>query len=76
VSPPPGPDGPPPATGARPARRPERYVCTICGEEVPYAIWCHCGFMLCPACLAENAWGMTCNHITWECPDCGAVRSF
>jgi hypothetical protein len=26
--------------------------------------------------MQENLWGMTCNNITWTCPDCGAIRSF
>ncbi len=21
--------------------------------------------------MYENQWGMTCNGITWQCPDCG-----
>jgi hypothetical protein len=71
----PDPDKPTVATRG-PARRPNRYVCVICARQVPYAIWCRCGFMLCPDCLKENAWGMTCNNITWECPDCGEIRSF
>ncbi len=31
---------------------------------------------MCQACMLENLWGMTCNNITWECPDCGNVRGF
>jgi hypothetical protein len=26
--------------------------------------------------MDENLWGMTCNNITWVCPDCGEIRSF
>jgi hypothetical protein len=26
--------------------------------------------------MAENAWGMTCNQITWQCPDCGRENGF
>ncbi|MCU0725364.1 MAG: hypothetical protein MUE73_06185 [Planctomycetes bacterium] len=52
------------------------FVCTICDREVPFAWSCRCGFMICSACFAENAWGLTCNNVTWECPDCGASRSF
>lgn len=32
--------------------------------------------MICPECMQENIWGMTCNNITWVCPDCGAYRGF
>jgi hypothetical protein len=50
--------------------------CTICEREVPFCWSCLCGFKICQACLEENRWGMTCNNITWECPDCGGMRSF
>jgi hypothetical protein len=50
--------------------------CTICEREVPFSWWCACGFRICQECLEENRWGMTCNNITWECPDCGGMRSF
>lgn len=43
---------------------------------MPFAWSCPCGFMICDECFAENAWGMTCNYVTWQCPDCGAWRSF
>jgi hypothetical protein len=26
--------------------------------------------------MLENLWGMTCNAITWDCPDCGASNGF
>jgi len=26
--------------------------------------------------MDENTWGMTCNGITWVCPDCGDSNSF
>jgi hypothetical protein len=26
--------------------------------------------------MYENAWGMTCNGITWECPDCGEENGY
>jgi hypothetical protein len=26
--------------------------------------------------MNENRWGMTCNNITWECPDCGESNGF
>jgi len=52
------------------------YECTICEKHPPFCWTCPCGFQICEVCFAENAWGMTCNNVTWECPDCGAIRSF
>jgi hypothetical protein len=26
--------------------------------------------------MDENAWGMTCNGITWQCPDCGEQNGY
>jgi hypothetical protein len=26
--------------------------------------------------MLENQWGMTCNGITWQCPDCGGQNGF
>jgi hypothetical protein len=26
--------------------------------------------------MHENAWGMTCNGITWTCPDCGDQNEY
>jgi len=40
-------------------------------------LWkCPCGFEICQVCMDENAWGLTCNGITWTCPDCGVERSY
>ncbi len=63
-------------TGAFRKRRTGPDVCTICEREVPFCWGCRCGFALCQSCLEENRWGITCNNITWECPDCGNMRSF
>ncbi len=65
-------------TGNAPGRtgRRREHVCTVCEEIFRYAFSCACGFAICQACFDENAWGMTCNHVTWECPDCGGMRSF
>ncbi len=57
-------------------RHPEVYICSACGRELPFCWTCSCGFMICSDCMEENFWGMTCNGITWTCPDCGAIRGF
>ena len=31
---------------------------------------------MCQDCTDENLWGITCNHITWTCPDCGETNGF
>jgi hypothetical protein len=51
-------------------------VCTICDREVPFCWSCPCGFRICQACMDENRWGLTCNNVTWECPECGGFRSY
>lgn len=60
----------------RKRRTPRTYTCTICERTLPFCWTCPCGFAICQECLAENAWGLTCNNVTWECPDCGEFRSF
>ncbi len=45
------------------------YCCTVVNE---FAWRCRCGFTICQDCLLDNFWGMSCNGITWECPDCGS----
>jgi len=52
------------------------WICTICERTVPFCWSCTCGFMLCQECMDENSWGLTCNQITWECPDCGRIRGY
>jgi hypothetical protein len=48
--------------------------CSCCGKRVPFCWTCRCGFTICQDCLLENFWGMSCNGITWQCPDCGAMN--
>jgi len=62
--------------GIRRQRKSRSFTCTICEKDVPFAWTCPCGFMICADCFQENAWGLTCNNVTWECPDCGGFRSF
>ncbi len=26
--------------------------------------------------MDQNRWGMTCNNITWVCPDCGDSNNY
>jgi len=26
--------------------------------------------------MQDNLWGMSCNAITWDCPDCGSGNGF
>ncbi|MCP4196066.1 MAG: hypothetical protein GY762_02860 [Proteobacteria bacterium] len=74
------PQGPPPGGRqkrmARGRRTPAVYNCPCCRADVTFCWKCNCGFMICQECMLENTWGMTCNHVTWTCPDCGALRSY
>jgi hypothetical protein len=60
----------------RTRHRPRNYVCSACETDQPFCWTCPCGFMICSACMEENFWGMSCNAVTWTCPDCGAIRGF
>jgi len=57
-------------------KQPGRYLCAACGKEHSFCWNCPCGFMICAVCMDENLWGMSCNGITWTCPDCGTICSF
>jgi hypothetical protein len=50
--------------------------CHCCKIEVPFCWTCRCGFKMCQNCMNENIWGMSCNGITWQCPDCGEWNGF
>lgn len=48
-----------------------------CRQTVRFAWQCReCDFVMCQECMTDNLWGMTCNQITWTCPDCGADNGF
>ncbi|NOZ02655.1 MAG: hypothetical protein GXP54_12310 [Deltaproteobacteria bacterium] len=51
-------------------------ACPYCGGEVDFMWTCPCGFRMCQGCMNDNLWGLTCNNITWTCPDCGRDRSY
>ncbi len=51
--------------------------CVACRVEATFAWTCRkCDFVMCQDCMQENLWGMTCNNITWTCPDCGWENNF
>ena len=63
--------------GVRPrGSRSPKGPCSACGVDLAFSWACPCGFRICQACVDENGWGLTCNGITWECPDCGRFRGF
>ena len=51
-------------------KRATRSACHCRGAETPFCWRCRCGFAICQECMEENFWGMSCNGITWYCPDC------
>ncbi|MDX9965053.1 hypothetical protein [Desulfobacter postgatei] len=51
-------------------------ICHCCGAHAMFCWQCRCGFSMCQSCMYENQWGMTCNGITWQCPDCGAQNGY
>jgi hypothetical protein len=51
-------------------------TCCCCRRPADFCWTCACGFTMCQDCMDENAWGMTCNGITWVCPDCGASNDY
>jgi hypothetical protein len=57
-------------------RGPRERTCCCCKRAVPFCWRCRCGLCVCAECMAENLWGLSCNQITWQCPDCGAWHGF
>ncbi len=57
-------------------RRKMEKQCHCCKEMFRFCWQCRCGFSMCQTCMYENQWGMTCNGITWECPDCGGQNGY
>lgn len=51
------------------------HECPLCQVERAMFWRCRCGFEMCQVCMDENLWGLTCNNLTWTCPDCGEVNS-
>ncbi|ACL04437.1 hypothetical protein [Desulfatibacillum aliphaticivorans] len=52
------------------------HTCSCCGRKTEFNWTCRCGFQICQDCMEENFWGMSCNGITWQCPDCGGQNGF
>ncbi|MDI6797907.1 MAG: hypothetical protein QMD09_13230 [Desulfatibacillaceae bacterium] len=61
-------------TGRGRAKQP--ILCHCCVKEFVFCWTCRCGFAMCQACMNENLWGVTCNNIIWQCPDCGNWNGF
>lgn len=65
--------------GSKPKGRGRRLPprpCPLCRKEVRFTWQCRCGFEMCQGCMDENLWGVTCNNVTWVCPDCGEPNSY
>ena len=60
----------------RQRRKARSQDCVCCGQSVSFCWNCKCGFSICQACMEDNRWGLTCNNITWECPDCGGFNGY
>lgn len=56
--------------------RARNVTCHCCGDIAAFCWTCRCGFAICQTCMHENIWGMSCNGITWHCPDCVGVNGF
>ena len=58
-------------------RKHKEYICDCCGKTYRFC-WCcrYCSFKICQICMEENRWGLTCNNINWECPDCGRWNGY
>ncbi|WP_281282268.1 hypothetical protein [Desulfobotulus alkaliphilus] len=50
--------------------------CHWCRNTAPFVWQCRCGLRICQTCMDENFWGLSCNGITWVCPDCGEQNGF
>ncbi|WP_027359144.1 hypothetical protein [Desulforegula conservatrix] len=50
--------------------------CHCCKVISSFSWYCRCGFTICQDCMKETAWGLSCNGITWVCPDCGEQNGY
>jgi hypothetical protein len=58
------------------AKEKKKNACCCCKKSYRFTWNCSCGFEICQECMSANLWGMTCNSLTWSCPDCGKILSF
>ncbi|MBW2370280.1 MAG: hypothetical protein JRH15_20610 [Deltaproteobacteria bacterium] len=65
-----------PSAYRRRRRKSKSWICHCCNDVFPFCWQCRCGFAICQNCMLENVWGMSCNGITWQCPDCGEQNGF
>jgi len=62
-------------THKRKRRVKKDFKCSLCTSTPPFAWRCRgCGFTLCQECMNENIWGLSCNGITWFCPECETMN--
>ncbi|MFZ2632071.1 MAG: hypothetical protein WA081_20240 [Desulfosalsimonadaceae bacterium] len=57
-------------------RRGNDRVCHCCGKTAPFSWTCRCGLAICQTCMDKNVSSLSCNGITWNCPDCGDLNGF
>ncbi|RJP84790.1 MAG: hypothetical protein C4518_18270 [Desulfobacteraceae bacterium] len=57
-------------------RRGKDRICHCCGQAPPFCWTCRCGLAICQNCMAKNVSNLSCNGITWSCPDCGGQNGF
>jgi len=64
------------AIARRDRRRAKNRICHCCGNTAPFCWTCRCGLAICQVCMDGMVSSLSCNGITWNCPDCGAVNGF
>ncbi len=57
-------------------RRVKEIDCQCCRKTFRFCWQCRCGFAICQECMYENFWGLSCNGITWVCPECGDQNGY
>jgi len=57
-------------------RRTGAGTCDCCRQTFDFCWSCKCGFLICQSCMLDNSWGMTCNNVNWQCPDCGGWNGY
>jgi len=67
-----------PNAGSRRNRRMQTETeCHCCRKSYRFCWKCRkCGFAICQNCMNEWVRWLSCNGITWYCPDCGETNGF